>query len=89
MRPGVVVGGTILLVLVGLGLMAPGIEGMSVMQIADQCVEMQMVISIWSIFDSGPADGCQTIATIQLGLYGLGAIGLIVLVAGMVTGRRR
>ena len=89
MRPGVVVGGTVLLVLTGLGLVAPGIEGMSVMQIADRCVEMQLVTSILSIFDPGPADGCQTIATVQLGLYGLGAIGLIVLVAGMVTGRHR
>ena len=89
MRSRMVVGGAAVMVMASLGLFAPiYYDGHSVAYRGEQCLTLQ---GIEGLLDQGmfpgEADQCQVTHQITLGLYGVGAAGLIALTVGLVTRR--
>lgn len=84
-----------MIVLAGFGLFAPVLDGYSVTYVGEYCRTVQEMAGLLDLFDLlGILDldditigQCSVVQYVTLGLYGLGAAGLIVLVVGAVIGR--
>ena len=95
MRPGVFIGGAVMVVLAGFGLFAPILDGYSITAMGELCRTIQDIaglldlVGILGVFDPDDVTGgqCSVVHNIILGLYGLGATGLVMLVVGAVIGR--
>lgn len=78
-----------MLILAGFGLLAPIFDGYSIMDLGERCRTVQPVAGLLEMLGLGDLTGgqCDDIHRITLGIYGFGAIGLIVLIVGAVVRR--